>query len=344
MTILDTFNSDSFNVTSLTTALDLIPYQPNWLGNLGIFRSRGITTEVAVVEERQGKLSLVPNSARGTSTQAGERAARKTRSFICPHLALIDGIKAAEIQGVRAFGQETVVETLAGKVNEVAVQLRANIDITKEYHRHGAISGVVYDDDMSTEIYNYFTAFGVTEQTEDFVFTTATTDIKAACQSVIRKIHTALGGTMFQGIVGLAGDTWFDALIGHAEVKTAYERWLDGTMLRTLQSGGAGYFTGPDGQAGFNFAGITFYNSRAAIGSNKFIDDDQCRFFPVGVPGLFEEINAPADYIETVNTEGMDFYVKQERQAMDKGIDIEVQANPLIMPTRPRCLLKGTHS
>lgn len=344
MVSLDIFNSDFFGVVSMTAALDMIPYTPNWLGSQGLFKSVGITTDVAVVEERHGRLSLVPTSARGTNVTTEKRMARKGIPFKVPHLALTDGLMADDVFKIRAFGTENITETVAGKVMELVTQLRADIDVTKEYHRHGALQGIVYDSDLATPIYNFFTAFGVSEPTVDFDFTTTTTDIKQLCINVIDKIETSLGGVMFNGVVGLADSAWFDALVAHPVVKTAYDRWMDGNMLRTLQTGGAGHFAGNGGQQGFEYGGITFYRSRAAIGANKFITANTCRFFPIGVPDLFLEINAPAEYIETVGTTGKPFYVKQERMKWDKGIEFEVQANPLIMPTRPGCLVKGTKS
>ena len=345
MVMLDTFNSDHYGVVSLTEALEMIPYQPNWLGNMpGLFKTSGITTTTAVIEERHNRLSLVPTSARGTTTTTEKRKERKVLAFPIPHIAVTAGLLADDVQNVRAFGTEDVTETVASKVNEITTQLRDDVEITKEYQRHGALQGIVYDADLTTVIYNFFTAFGVTEETEDFAFTTSTTDIKAAITSVIRKMHTALGGAMFTGIVGLCGDSFFDTLVSHAFVRADFDRWRDGHLFRTQQIGGAGYFTGPDGQDGFTYGGVTFFNSRAAIGTDRFIPSTVCRFFPLGVPNLFKEVNAPADYIETVNTVGRPYYVKQERMRWDKGIEFEVQSNPLIMPTRPLVLIKGTMS
>ena len=342
MTMLDTFNSDAFNVVSLSTALDKYPYAPNWLGRLGIFQKKGISTKTAVIEDRQGILSLVPVSARGTSVNTENRPNRTAQPFLVPHLSLTSSIMAEDVQDVRAFGTENVVETLAQKVMDVMNGLRMDIEATKEYWRYGAIKGLVLDETGST-IYNYFTKFGTTEQTVDFVLATTTTNIKAACQAVVDAMHDALGGTMITGIVGLAGKDWFDDFIGHTEVKAAYDRWNDGQMLRTLQSGPE-FFTGPDGQAGFGFAGIEFVRSRASLGGTPWIADDECRFFPIGVPDLFQEVNAPASYDETVNTTGIEYYAKQERMRFDIGIDVQVESNPLIIATRPRCLIKGTQS
>jgi len=342
MVALDVFNSDFFGVVSMTHAMDLRPYNPQWLGSQGLFVTKGIETDVAVIEERYGRLSLVPTSARGTTTTTEKRMRRKGRPFQVPHLSLTDGLMADDVFKIRAFGTENVMETVAQKVADITDQLRMDIEVTKEYHRYGAIQGKVYDSDLNTVIHNYFTDFGIVESSVEFDFLDSDTNTKQLCTDVIRLMHTALGDTMYTGIVGLAGDDWFDSLIGHASVATAYDRWMDGRLFQTQQIGGAGYFVGPDGQQGFNYAGITFLNSRAAIGSNKFIEDDECRFFPLGVPDLFLEINAPADYIETVGTTGKPFYAKQERMRFDKGIEFEVQANPLLIATRPKCLIKGT--
>ena len=101
-----------------------------------------------------------------------------------------------------------------------------------------------------------------------------------------------------------------------------------------------GDFLRADMRKGFPFGGIYFENYRGKIASTSFIDDDEGRIFPVGVPGLFQTINAPADYIETVNTIGLPFYAKQERMDFDKGINIETQSNPLCICTQPRTLIK----
>ena len=347
MAVLDIFNSDFFGVVSMTQALDLIPYKPNWLGSLGIFQQRSVSTTTVVIEERHNRLSLVPTSARGTNVTTENRKPRKGIPFLTNHLALTSGMQADDVQNIRAFGQENVTETVAGKVNEITTALRDDIEITKEYHRYGALKGIVLDADMSTTVYNFYTAFGVTPPTKAFPLSvdgSATGALKQDCIDVTRTIHLALGGKMLTGIIGLAGDTWFDAFVSNAEVRAAYDRWQDGLLLRSTQIGGAGYMLGADGQPGFTFGGITFLNSRAAIGANPFIPLDECRFFPTGVPDLFIEVNSPADYIETVNTPGMPFYAKQERMKFDKGVEIEVQANVLTIPTLPGVLVQGTQT
>ncbi|WP_420801183.1 major capsid protein [Pseudomonas brassicae] len=68
--------------------------------------------------------------------------------------------------------------------------------------------------------------------------------------------------------------------------------------------------------------------------------DDEARLVPEGVSDLFLSIYAPADYIETVNTEGLPYYSKIEEMPFGKGIDGEAQSNPLHICTRPRAVIR----
>jgi hypothetical protein len=74
-------------------------------------------------------------------------------------------------------------------------------------------------------------------------------------------------------------------------VENAYERWLDGAFLRQGQARGS-----------FEYGGIVFEEYRGRVGSVDFTDAAKAHFFPVGVPGLFRQYNAPADFVETANT------------------------------------------
>ena len=114
-------------------------------------------------------------------------------------------------------------------------------------------------------------------------------------------------------------------------VEKAYERWLDGAFLRQGQARGS-----------FEYAGILFEEYRGKVGSVDFTDASKAYFFPVGVPGLFRQYNAPADFVETANTIGLPRYAKQAvDQQFARWVMLHVQSNPLPICTRPRVLLKG---
>src|SRR5690606_28024256 len=96
---------------------------------------------------------------------------RTVRQLTVPHYQIDDTIMADEVQGVRAFGQESAVQTVFGLVNDrMAEHVRESFDPTLEYQRIGALKGVILNGDGST-LYNLFTEFSVSPpSTVDFSF------------------------------------------------------------------------------------------------------------------------------------------------------------------------------
>ena len=199
----------------------------------------------------------------------------------------------------------------------------------------GAIKGVVFDGDTTTVLHNLFTEFDVDAQPDvDWDMHTAATEQAPLVMDAIRLVEEALGGTPYDHIRCLMGDDVWDTFIVNTSVKTAYNRWAGG------QDGQPGGFLRSDMRKGFYFGGIWFENYRGKIGSTNFLAATEGRIFPVGANGLFETYNAPADWNETVGTQGQPFYAKMERMPMDRGMVIETQSNPLNICTLPRTLIR----
>lgn len=332
MSMLDVFNNDIFGMVSLTTAINKLPEQPSKLGDMGLFKQVPINTTTALVEERQGKLSLVQSSPRGTRTNEMAHAKRVVRPFQVPHLQCDDEILADAIQGIREFGNSDQMETLTTVVNNRLESMKQNISATREWHRVGAIQGLVLEADGTTVIVDLYAAFNVSQLTQnfDFSYSAPAQDTKTAATKVRRLIEHAIGATPFTGIQAICGDDFWDAFISSPTVKEAYKNWDAAVMLQGLQRGG------------FKFGDITWWNYSTKIGSTFLIPTANAFFVPSGSPDLFVEFLAPADYNETVNTMGKEYYAKQEIQRFQKGIDIQAQSNPLNMCTRPGVIIKGT--
>ena len=62
--------------------------------------------------------------------------------------------------------------------------------------------------------------------------------------------------------------------------------------------------------------------------------------YPEGVPGMFQSKFAPADYMETVNTQGLPFYAKMETMPFNKGVIGEAQSNPIHFNSLPEAVIK----
>lgn len=330
----DVFAGDAFKLQSLTAAINKLPYTPGHVTRMRLFQDKPINTTSAVVEERHGVLSILPTGTRGAPGTTPKSAKREARSFTVPHIPHDAVITADSVQNVRAFGTESNLQTVQSVVNDTLTAMRQNHAITHEFQMIRALHGHVVDADLST-IFNWFTEFGVTEQTQDFAFTTGGTKVRQLCIAVARQIDEALGALAYNGIHGFCGKDFFDSLIDHADVRTAYERQQDGARFRDDPR-----------KAGrvFSFGEIDFQEYRGRVGGIDFVDPAACRFFPKGVQGLFAHIMAPADMTETVNTMGRKVYARQEVLPMNRGVNIHTQSNPLIICYRPRVLVKGTMS
>ncbi len=341
MSILNVFNQDAFSVMRLTDALREIKYVPSRIGQLGLFQSTSIDTlDIAIERDREQNQILINSTPRGGPGQTFGKNGRSLRTLRVPHFQVDDAIMADEVQQVRAFGSETSVERLQQKIANRAAEASQFFALTEEFHRLNIIkSGKLLDADQNI-LFDYFTEFGETAPTEiDFDLDNASPAegaLRKACVGVVRKMAAILDGLPYTGIHAFCGDNFFDDLVSHPEVRETYKGYSEAATLRTA-------FASASGQQNsfgvFEFGGITFENYRG--GGSIGIDTDKCHIFPLGVPGLFRTVYAPADYIETVNTQGQRLYGKQWEMPNGKGVNLEFQMNALQYCTRPRVLIPG---
>lgn len=335
MPTLDIFSNSAFSLTSLTDAINKVPFVPGRLGQLGIFDESGVSTTSVMIEEREGSLSLIETSPRGAPATQNLHNKRKARSLVVPHIALEDTVLADEVQNVRAFGTENALEGVQNVVNLRLAEMARKHDATLEHLRIGAIKGQVLDADGTSVLYDLFGEFGVTQHTEiDFDLDSATPAkgaVRKKCHDVVRKVEDELGAAPYTYVHAFCSATFFDDLVSHPEVEESYRRYQESAFLR------AGLV-----RKSFEYAGITFEEYRGKVGSVDFIADGKAHFFPVGVPGLFRQYNAPADFVETANTIGLPRYAKQAvDQEFGRWVKLHTQSNPLPICTRPKVLIKA---
>ncbi len=342
MLTMDIFTDDAFRVSELTEAVNDIPNQWGRIGELGLFNPRGIRTTTFQVEEKNGFIQLVQSSTRGTDLPGAQRAKRELRSFNVPRFGLSDRITADDVQGIRGFGTETALMQVLDLVVDRQTELRGSIDITREYLRAGALQGQVKDAD-GTVLSNLFTEFGITQKMVDFVLGTSATDIGGKAAEVSRHIRTNLRGDVMTGIRGLATPTFWDKLMFHDEFKEAHKYYQ--SINDPLRN---------DVHMGTPWKGIWWEEYLAegdvpqedgTVVSTNFIPDGDVRFVPMGTRSTFRQYNAPADYMETVNTPGLDFYSKAMMDPKaQRYVDVEVQANMFPICVRPAVLVRGHSS
>jgi len=344
MSILNIFNNDAFSVTSLTDAMREIKYVPSYIGSLGLFQTTSIDTlDIAIEKDKNQNMLIVPASPRGGPGTTFGKNKRSMRSLRVPHFQVDDAIYADEVQSVRAFGEERAIESLQGKIANRAAEASQFFALTEEFHRLSVVTqGKLLDADGDV-LFDYATEFGEALPAEiDWDLDNANPAdgvLRKKAAALVRAMGATLDGLPYSGVIALCGDAFFDDLIAHSEVRDTYKNIADAVTLRQayLPTGNGSVQSGVWGS--FSLFDITWVNYRG--GQTVNVDTNKVKFIPLGVPGLFRSVYAPADYIETVNTMGQRLYAKQWRMGNDKGVNLELQSNVLHYCTRPRTLFSG---
>lgn len=323
-------NDDGFTLSEMTAAINEVPHLPTMLGDDGIFEYGGVTQLTVQVEKQGSTLALISTKPRGGSGGEIGRLNRNMRPFNLVHLPLNDAILADEVQGVRQFGTDGTplpLEMRRAEVMRLGVQ---RFDLTMEWYRVGALKGIVYDADGTTVLHNFFTEFGVSQQTLSFELDVTTTEVRNVCDTAQEMIEDELGGTPWTDMVAYCGRDFWKALTAHKSVKETFLNQVQASQLRG------------DPRMVLDFGGIMWKKYRGAANGAQMIAATEAYIVPRGVPGLLLGRFGPADYMETVNTVGLPLYAKGIPMRNGKGWDIEQQSNPIHLLTRPRAVIKGT--
>lgn len=328
------FHTPAFSMAALTAAINIIPNRFGRIEALGLFPDKPVRTRQILVEEQNGVLNLLPSMPPGSPGTVGRRGKRAMRSFVITHIPHDDVVLPEEVQGIRAFGSETEMETIASVMARHLQTMRNKHAITLEHLRMGALKGVILDADGSV-IYDLFDEFGITPTAINFDLGNANSNVKKKCADVLRHFEDNLKGEFMTGVHCLCSPEFYDALTDHVKVKDAFAYSQQRAVLID------------DMRAGFTFGGVTFEEYRGQATdvngvTRRFIAAGEAHAFPLGTIDTFSTYYAPADFNETANTLGQPLYAKQEPRKFERGTDLHTQSNPLPMCHRPGVLVKLT--
>lgn len=326
-----------FTAAELTDAINKLPVKP--LRFRPYFKQTSVRTTSVPLDLNQKHIVLVADQPRGTTPDAiaGRGTTRTAKVFGTAHLPQKDLVRPEDIQDVRAFGTAEPI-TAETVINDKLQTLKDNIEMTREYHRLGAVKGVVLDADGSTTLLDLFSAFGATKQTQAVTIPVADdvqeNPVLAAITAAKRKLEAGMGGNPYQRLECVLGSDAYDMLTGNKWVREFYERW-------------AAYkdtsFGNNDMRRGFTYGGVTFFEASEVVGGLTLVAAAKGHLFPVG-PGVFEQFNAPADWMSTANTYGLEYYGRMDPIEADRGYTLEAQSNPLTICTFPEALVELTFS
>jgi hypothetical protein len=348
-TMTDVFSGDAFSSVTLTTLVnERYPYVPTFLRDLGLAPAQGMLTLDAAFEEATGSIRMLSAIPRGAPpSQAGhpKGTVRKLPSY---HFSREVEINADELLGIRARGsmnpqtlQNLIIERVDGPVG-----LKTEWAMTLEHMLLGMIDGIVYDADNTTVLYDFFNFFGVSRPAAlNLSFSTGGADTNAIGVGVMqmkRSMVQALNGMPTNGaqLVILAGDNYFDSLVGSKEYSTSKRNGAMGNQ------DAADRIVETTPYSAVVYGGALWVNYRGSDdGSMVAVPTNEARAFLRGVPGLFQTLYAPADTFETVSAIGLPLYLlnNPERQTSKRAV-FELQSNPLVACLRPLSLRRLTKS
>ncbi len=360
MPILDVFDNDAFTSVSLTESVERNPYLPTGLGTLKIFQPKPILTKALAVEQREGRLVVVPTSDRGGPVMERITEKRQARYFEVPRIATGDTVYASELMGVRKFGSETQMMSVQDEVTRRlngGTGLLKNIEFTHEYHRLAAVQGLLLDANpnpgqAAPVLFNWYDEFNITQPAPIAFNLAAKTSgqLRVTCNQMVRKMTRAAKGAFGAGarVIGLCGDEFWDALTTHPDVNTTYLNWAQAEELRLGMAfmgdkGANPLSSNPGILKPFPFGDVAWINYRGSDDlATIAIPSTQAIFFPDNADDVFTVAWAPHDNEEFLDTLGRPTYIipikDRDRRAWWR---MEAYSYPLHICTRPEVLQRG---
>ncbi len=317
--------------------VEKVDHKPQLLGTLNLFEPIYSRSRTIAVASRDRTMSLIPTSENGAPPQELIPQGAKIRKFDAVRLAKGSTVYAIELAGVLALPSDQQTKEVTQEVTDRTGQIIDDLELTWEHMRFGAVQGRVLDADGMTVLFNWYDEWGIAEPAEvDFELDDPATDVRKKCRDVKRAMQKAAKGvwTPSTRVYALAGDTFFDMLVNHQQIK---ETKLGTAAAASLEN--------IEGYSSIEIEGITFVNYRGTDDDSTIaIGTEKVRFFPVGARGAFKVGWAPAsEFKPYVNQRGREYYglILEDKSGRDEWDRIEVYSYPLFIPTRPEMLLRA---
>ena len=339
---------NAFQLTDLTNEIQIIPNTWGLVNQMGIFSEVGVSQNTVNIDEVNNTLSLIGDSRRGTrNNTVGANESVKTYAFAIPHFAIQDRIEPKDIQGRRRAGSTAEADTLALARARKLERMQKQSMITKEYLAVQSIKGNLVTPNGNV-VANYYTSFGKTQKEVDFVLGTAATKVGDKIEEVIGYIQdNILSGDIVNDIVVMCSPEFFQKLVSHAKVESAYQFYMNTNQVAGVQVlrdrlGSGLYRT-------FAHQGLTFIEYRGSYmkpdgTTEALIGANDAYAVPMDVSEMFEVYNGPADHLDFVNTIGESIYAWEYTDPRGFGHDIFVEFNSLHLNRRPQAVVKVTTS
>lgn len=312
-------------------------FKPQLLGSLGLFTPIYSRSRTILIAAKNHVLSLIPTSADGSPPDELIPEGADVRPFQTVRLAKGSTVYAAEMAGVLALPFDQQTKEVAEEITDRTASILDDLELTWEHMRFGAIQGKVLDADNTTVLFDWYALWGIAEPAEiDFELDAPATDVRKKCRDVKRTMQKAAKGvwTPSTRVGSLVGDTFFDMLVNHAQIKE--------TKLGTER---APILEDIEGYSSIEIEGITFINYQGSDDGSKIaIGTEKARFFPIGARGAFQVGYGPANEFKPyLNRRGQEYVglMLEDVSGRDAWDRVELYSYPIMIATRPEMLLRA---
>jgi hypothetical protein len=311
---------DYFTREQLLASVATAQFIPRMLGEMGLFRTIGLTSTTLAIEALPdndvAESAAIP---RGGPPKPLQLEKRRVETFPVGTYAWNGAVMADEVLNARAAGTSGAAEVITDRVNGVTAMLRNQADWQHEYLRMAVINSAT-------------NAFGTAGADQTIAFGVADTVAVHASihQHITLRLEAALGGLPYTGVDVICSDTYWQGFI---QSKTIRETYLNTAAAASLRGIPMDYM---------DFGNVRWWRYRAS--GNIKINDGEAKAIPRGVPGLFVQAFAPDDTVESVGrgAMGAPYYLNSrpiDTPAGIKGYQITLQSHPVMLCTRPSCVL-----
>lgn len=309
-----------------TDAISAIPFKPNLISALGLFREETVNADTVTFDERDNRLVVLDDHLRNVDKKNGiDPKEYKTHLLPVPHYPVESSITVKQLKGIRNFDTD-VEQAIESAVAEDLEKHGEQHDNHLEYLQAKMLcSGQLVTTNFGT--LDMFTEFGVTKKTQAIDFTDATA-LEPQFRALTNDIKKSFKGGRLKGYVLLCGSDFFDAFVKHADIKDGYVVAGQQSPLRNeLGEVANGYVT-------FQYGNITLVQyddvfTKQDGSSDQPLADGEAVLVPRGVLG--NTFFAPVSKLSGVGASGAKRFASSYRDPKDRYVEMESEQNTLVV-------------
>jgi hypothetical protein len=338
--IVDLIKGDGFTMGDMGEAINKIEFVPNQLGTLNIFQNAPIRSSTLLLDVTAGSIRLVKTSKRGEPVESRDKAKKgKLKAFSTERLALRDNIGAESLSFLRDYGTADQPRQLAKEIAERQAGpngLMADIDLTREFQRLGALRGKLYDTD-NTLLYDYYEEMDVDEPSVvniDFANLTEGALRVYIVNNIKRPMKKSRKGASFSQIIAICESGAYDKLSQNPEYRKVAELQEQSAELRNDHT-----------DQPIDFAGVTWVEYEGTDDDTTVaLSEGEIIFVPGGLNNtVFKQVLSPGEKFSDLGSEGKEWYtwLKPDDPIDPANIELSVASYNLMLNTRPEMVRIG---